>query len=94
MPQPHRLDTAEYQTAQGLKTALERLFKPLREAFRYSDDSHEVHKIKDRYWIDLVLITLPWRAHPDFDTARWRSTEFYDPAHEGEMAAYYRSNLR
>ncbi|MER7048880.1 hypothetical protein [Streptomyces jumonjinensis] len=40
------------------------------------------------------MITLPWRAHPDFNTARWRSPDFYDPAHEGEMAAYHRRNLR
>ncbi|MFD6230526.1 hypothetical protein ACFWFZ_27230 [Streptomyces sp. NPDC060232] len=80
--------------ARCLWISLDRPLTRLRKAFGYDDGSREVLDLKDRNLTDLWMPTLPWRQHPDFNTARWRSFRYRDPGHEVEMAAYHRSQLR
>jgi hypothetical protein len=90
----NNLHAAEHRTARALQTMLERSFEQLRKAFLYDDGSREILEVNDRHWTELCLAAFPWRQHPDFDTARWRSAEHRNAEHEVEMAAYRRSLLR
>ncbi|MEU8949689.1 hypothetical protein [Streptomyces sp. NPDC048489] len=92
--QHHDVHTAENRAARSLQSMLGRRFEQLRQAFLYDDGSREVLQVKDRHWSELCLTAIPWREHPAFDTARWRSTQHLNAEHEVEMAAYRRSMLR
>jgi hypothetical protein len=91
--QHNNLHAAEHRTARALQAMLERRFEQLRKAFLYDDGSREILDVKDRHWTELCLTAFPWREHPDFDTARWRSAQHRNAEHEVEMAAYRRSLL-
>ncbi|MEV6357922.1 hypothetical protein [Streptomyces hydrogenans] len=90
----HRFGSVEHDVAHCLTRFVEDGFQSLDEAFLYGDDSREVLGIKRDHWSRLILATMTWREHPDYNAARWRRPDYRDAAHEQEMIAYHRSQLR